>query len=52
MVAVFGRLIAVASLDAEHTLWVARVSAAVARGLSSFGSWALEHRLDSCRTQV
>ena len=41
-VAVRGLLIAVASLVAEHRLQV--------HGLSSCGSWALEHRLSSCGT--
>ena len=36
-------------LCAEHRLW-ARVSAVVARRLSSCGSRALEHRLSSCGT--
>ena len=40
-------LIAVASLVAEHRLWGVRASAALG-GLSSCGSRALEHRLDSC----
>ena len=35
-----GLLISVASLVAEHGLW--------ALGLSSCGSWTLEHRLSSC----
>ena len=41
-IAVLGLLIAVASLVAEYRLQ--------ARGLSSCGSWALEHRLSSCGT--
>ena len=42
--AVRGLLTAVASLVAEHGL--------LACGLSSCGSWAPEHRLSSCGTQV
>ena len=30
----------------------ARASVVVAHGLSSYGSWALEHRLSSCGTQA
>ena len=41
-------LIVVASLVVEHRLQGTRASVVVAYGLSSFGSWALEHRLDSC----
>ena len=40
-----GLLTVVASLAAELGL---RASVAVARGLSSYSSQALEHRLDSC----
>ena len=54
-VAVHGLLIAVASLVAEHGLWVRGRqqlwhvgSVVVARGLSSCGLWALECRLSSC----
>ena len=46
--AVCGLLVAVASLVSEHRLQGTRASAAVARGLSSCGSQALEHRLNSC----
>ena len=48
LVAMRGFLIAVASLVVEHRLQGTRASVVVAYGLSSFGSWALEHRLDSC----
>ena len=48
--AVSGFLIAVASLVEEHRL-AAQDSAVVARGLSSCGSRALEHRLSSCGTR-
>ena len=47
-VAVRGLLIAVASLVAEHGLESAGASVDVACGLSSCGSWALEHRRSSC----
>ena len=45
---VFGLLIAVASLVAEHGLQGARASVAVMLGLSSCGLYALECRLSSC----
>ena len=45
--AVSGLLVAVASLVSEHRLQGTRASAAVARGLSSCGSRAVEHRLSS-----
>ena len=47
LVVVHRLLIAVASL-VEHGLWFAQASVAVAHGLSSCGSWALEHRLNIC----
>ena len=48
-VVVRGLLIAVASLVAEHGLDLGvQASVVVARGLSSCGSRALEHRLSSC----
>ena len=47
-----GLPIAVASLLAEHGLWGVRASAVVARGFSSCGSWALEHKLSSCGSQA
>ena len=50
LLAVHGLLTAVASLVAEHALWDAWVSVAVAPGLSSCGSRTLEHRLNSCGT--
>ena len=49
---VHGLLIAVASLDAEHRLWGTWASVAAACGLSSFGSQALEHKLNSCSVQA
>ena len=52
LVAVSRLLIAVASLVAEHGLQGAWALVAVARGLSSCGSQALEHRLSSCGTQA
>ena len=45
-------LIAVASLVAEHRLQGMWASVAVAGGLSSCSSQALEHRLNSCSTQA
>ena len=36
----------------EHRLWGERASVVVAYGLSSFGSQALEHRLNSCGIQA
>ena len=50
-IAVPGLLIVVASLVAEHRTLGAWASVAVAHGLSSCGSWALESRLGSCGTQ-
>ena len=47
LVVVLGVLIVVASVISEHRLLGMRVSTAVARGLSSWGSQALEHRLSS-----
>ena len=47
-----GLLIVVASLVAQHGLQGKQTSVIVARGLSSGGSWALEHRLSSCGTQA
>ena len=43
-----GLLIAAASLVAEHRLWVVPASVAAAHGLSTCGSWVLEHWLNSC----
>ena len=48
LLAVQGLLIAVASLVVGHGLQGMRLSAAGARGLSSRGSRAPEHRLSSC----
>ena len=45
--AVLGLLIAVASRCRARALGMS-ASVVVARGLSSCGSWALEHRLSSC----
>ena len=43
------RLLTVAaSLAVELQLWGARASAVVARGLSSYGSWVLEHEPSGC----
>ena len=47
LVAVHRLFFVVASLIVEHRLWGTWTSVAVAHGLSSCGSWALEHRLDS-----
>ena len=47
LVEVCGFHVAVASLVSEHRLQGTRASAAVARGLSSCGSRAVEHRLSS-----
>ena len=47
-IAVCRLLIAVASPVAEHRLQGTWASVVVACGLSSCGSWALEHRLSSC----
>ena len=52
LVAGLGCLIAEASLVVDHRLQGACDSAAAACGLTSFGPWALEHRLDSCRTRA
>ena len=41
-------LIVVAFLVAEHRLWSTQASVVVGHGLSNCGSWALEHRLNSC----
>ena len=58
-VAVHRLLIAVASHAAEHGLQVCRlqqmwcvVSVVMVYGLSSCGSWALEHKLSSCGAQA
>ena len=52
LVAVFRLLIMAASPVAEHRPWGMRSSITAARGLSSFGSQALEHRLSSCGAQA
>ena len=46
--ATLGLLIAETSLVAEHGLWGAWASAAVACGFSSYHSWGLEHSLNWC----
>ena len=51
-IAVLGLLTVVASLVAEHRALGARAAVVVASGLSSCGSWALEHRLSSCGAQA
>ena len=45
-----GLLITGASLVAESRLESLRASEGAASGLSSFRSWTLEHRLNSCGT--
>ena len=52
LVAVPGLLSALASLVAEHRLQGMQAPGVVAQGLSSRGSWALEHRLSSCGAQA
>ena len=52
LVAVCRLLIMAASPVAEHRPWGMRSSIIAARGLSSFGSQALEHRLSSCGAQA
>ena len=52
LVAVFRLLIMAASPVAEHRPWGMRSSITAARGLSSFGSQTLEHRLSSCGAQA
>ena len=47
-VVIRGLLIAVASLCCREQALGTWASVAVARGLSSCGSWALERRLSSC----
>ena len=47
-VVVHGFLIALASLLVEHGLWDVQASAVGALGLSSWGSWAAQHRLSNC----
>ena len=45
-------LVAIASLVAEHGIHGARATVVVVHGLSSSGSQALEHKLNSCGTQA
>ena len=52
VIALCGLLIAVASLFAERGPQGAQASVAAELGLSSWGSWALEHRLNTCGTQA
>ena len=51
-VAILQLLFSVASLAAEHRLRGAQTAVVAARGLSSSGSQALEHRLNSCGALV
>ena len=48
LIALCGLLIAVDSLFVEHGLWGLQASEVAAHGLSSCGSRALEHKLNSC----
>ena len=43
-------LVAVASLIGDHGLQGTQAAVVWAHGLSSCGSWALEHRLNCCGT--
>ena len=52
LAAVLGLLISVAFLVPEHELKGAWASVAMAGGLRSCSSWALEHRLNSCGSQA
>ena len=52
LVAVHRLLIVVASLIAERRLWGMWALAVAARGLISYSSQALEHRLRSCGAQI
>ena len=52
LVVVRGLLTAVASLVAEHSLWRSWTSVVAAHELSSCGSQALEHGLNSYGAQV
>ena len=51
-VVVRGAVHEVASLVVEHSSRAQEVSAVVAHGLSSYGSWPLEHRLSSCGSRA
>ena len=51
LVAMRGLLIAVASF-LEHRLWSIWASVVAVHGLSSLGSWTLEHRTSSCGSQT
>ena len=48
--AVVRGLLTVAAFPVEHRLWDARASVFAALGISSCGSWVLEHRLNSSGT--
>ena len=52
LVVVLGTLLVMASLVAEHGLQAAWASVGVVCGIMSFGSWALEHRLNSCGATI
>ena len=52
LVVVLRLLTVAASLVAEHRLWSTQASVVVGHGLSSRGSWALEHRLNRCGAQA
>ena len=45
-------LIVVASLVADRGLWGTQAPVLVVHGLSSFGSWVLEHKLSSHGAQA
>ena len=45
-------LFAVISLVAEHEFWGMWSSLVLGHGLSSWSSWALEHKLSSCGPQA
>ena len=47
-----GLLMALAFLAVDHRLQGTQASVAAARGLRSFGSQALEHRLKNCAAQA
>ena len=50
--ALCGLLIAVESLFVEHGLSGLQAAGVAAHGVSSWGSWALEHRLNRCGAQA
>jgi len=51
-VAVCGLLTAAASLVAEHRLLGTQPPMVATHGFSRCGSWALEHRVNSCGTRA